>query len=584
MNPFEHTCASRQRSKKVKNATKAWICDKVMDWVRDKPDIGAKELQNRLLQTHFVEINYKRVHAGYQLALDKVYGDWKNSFDGLYSWKAEVEKRSPGSVIIIEHHLVREKHHFKRMFVAFKASVDGFHKGCRPYLSIDSTFLTGRFRSQLATACAVDGHNWLFPVVFAIMECEDSDNWEWFMEKLHDCIGDPLGLAICTDAGKGLSAVKTVFRNAEHRECMRHLVTNFKKKFRGKVFDENLWPAAYAWQPEQFDEHMSKMIEANPDVHTYLTENHPNLWMRCKFSELTKVDYVTNNLAESFNSWIRKFKAMHVSDLADRMRQKLMVKYDQRRRIGRSMSGLILPHIYNDLKMRSHGLKYRIQRSDDDIAEVYGKHWTFAKDQLVDFKHVVDLKHMTCTCRSWQISGKPCPHAIAFITYLREENLQLYVDKSYTIEKFRSAYEGRIPALTDKKQWPKPDKGFFLYPPLLRRPAGRPVTHRYKAAHEGGYKKKRRGSAHKCPICHKHGHHWNTCRDGDPEAKEALALLAAQRSVFFHIPFKTFIRLLFHTCTFTLLHCSKTEKKRKKQEEAATEGGSKRDNTNLPKR
>jgi hypothetical protein len=326
------------------------------------------------------------------------------------------------------------------------------------------------------------------------------------------------------------------------------------------------------------------MIEANPDVHTYLTENHPNLWMRCKFSELTKVDYVTNNLAESFNSWIRKFKAMHVSDLADRMRQKLMVKYDQRRRIGRSMSGLILPHIYNDLKMRSHGLKYRIQRSDDDIAEVYGKHWTFAKDQLVDFKHVVDLKHKTCTCRSWQISGKPCPHAIAFITHLREENLQLYVDKSYTIEKFRSAYEGRIPALTDKKQWPKPDKGFFLYPPLLRRPAGRLVTHRYKASHEGGYKKKRRGSAHKCPICHKHGHHWNTCRDGDPEAKEALALLAAQRSVFFHIPFKTFIRLLFHTCTFTLLHCSKTEKKRKKQEEAATEGGSKRDNTNLPKR
>jgi zinc finger SWIM domain-containing protein 3 len=152
----------------------------------------------------------------------------------LYSWKAEVEKRSPGSVIIIEHHLVREKHHFKRMFVAFKASVDGFHKGCRPYLSIDSTFLTRRFRGQLATACAVDGHNWLFPVVFAIMECEDSDNWEWFMEKLHDCIGDPLGLAICTDAGKGLSAVKTVFRNAEHRECMRHLVTNLRRSFAGR--------------------------------------------------------------------------------------------------------------------------------------------------------------------------------------------------------------------------------------------------------------------------------------------------------------------------------------------------------------
>jgi hypothetical protein len=191
-----------------------------MDWVKDNPDIGAKELQNRILQTHFVEINYKRVHAGYQLALDKVYGTWKDNFDSLYSWKAEVERRSPGSMVIIEHHSVREKHHFKRMLIAFKACVDGFLNGCRPYHSIGSTFLTGRFRGQLATVCAVDGHNWLFPVVFAIKECEDSENWEWFMEKLHDCIGDPIGLAICTDAGKGLNVIKTVLKNAEHRECI----------------------------------------------------------------------------------------------------------------------------------------------------------------------------------------------------------------------------------------------------------------------------------------------------------------------------------------------------------------------------
>jgi hypothetical protein len=31
-----------------------------------------------------------------------------------------------------------------------------------------------------------------------------------------------------------------------HRECRRHLVTNFKKRFHGKVYDENLWPAALA--------------------------------------------------------------------------------------------------------------------------------------------------------------------------------------------------------------------------------------------------------------------------------------------------------------------------------------------------
>jgi hypothetical protein len=66
------------------------------------------------------------------------------------------------------------------------------------------------------------------------------------MERLHDVIGDPSGLAICTDVGKDLAEVKSIFTIVEHRECMRHLVTNFKKKFNGKVYDENLWPAAYA--------------------------------------------------------------------------------------------------------------------------------------------------------------------------------------------------------------------------------------------------------------------------------------------------------------------------------------------------
>jgi hypothetical protein len=31
------------------------------------------------------------------------------------------------------------------------------------------------------------------------MECENSDNWKWFVERLHDVIGGPPDLAMCTD-------------------------------------------------------------------------------------------------------------------------------------------------------------------------------------------------------------------------------------------------------------------------------------------------------------------------------------------------------------------------------------------------
>jgi len=50
-----------------------------------------------------------------------------------------------------------------------KPYVEGFLRGCRPYLAIDSTLLTGKFRGQLCIACAVDGHNWMYPVAIRVL-------------------------------------------------------------------------------------------------------------------------------------------------------------------------------------------------------------------------------------------------------------------------------------------------------------------------------------------------------------------------------------------------------------------------------
>jgi len=48
---------------------------------------------------------------------------------------------------------------------------------------------------------------------------------------------DSPGLTIHTDAYKGLAyAVNKVFKgDVEHHECFRHLMANFRKKFKGDV-------------------------------------------------------------------------------------------------------------------------------------------------------------------------------------------------------------------------------------------------------------------------------------------------------------------------------------------------------------
>jgi hypothetical protein len=93
------------------------------------------------------------------------------------------------------------KKRFNRLFFALKACVDGFLQGCRPYLALDSTFLNGRFRGQLCVACAVDGHNRMYPVAVGFIDSETNPNREWFMERLKEAIGNLVGLTFSTDCG-----------------------------------------------------------------------------------------------------------------------------------------------------------------------------------------------------------------------------------------------------------------------------------------------------------------------------------------------------------------------------------------------
>jgi hypothetical protein len=315
---LRHTCSSARTSKVVKNATKFWIFDKVKDWLMENSSLRAKELQRRLKDKYKVQVPYRRVYDGKELAHKELFGSWDSSFNNLYRFKLEVERCSPGSFVVIYHHKILEQIRFNRLFFAMKPCIDGFLNGCRPYLAIDSTFLTGRFRGQLACAVAVDGHNWMYLVAVGVFDSETTENWKWFLERLRDAIGVPQGLAICTDAGQAVMAgVKDVFPTAEHRECMLHLVKNFKKQYNGKIFEDHLWPAAYSWSPYFFEKHWKAMEEAYPAAMNYIRQSHNKIWARSQFWTHCKVDYVTNNLAECFNNWIKKIKGLNLDDLMD---------------------------------------------------------------------------------------------------------------------------------------------------------------------------------------------------------------------------------------------------------------------------
>jgi len=314
--------------------------------------------------------------------------------------------------------------------------------------------------------------------------------------------------------GKGIDkAVTKIFSNGvEHRECMRHLVKNFQKRFRGEVFEKNLWPASRCYRMTTHERHWNEMHKACPKATNWLLENHKQLWARAKFNTTTKCDYVTNNIAETFNSWIREHKSLPVLDLMDKIRQLIMERFCTRRNLASKLSGFkILPHVMKVLHEKSRSLNYSIHRSGPMVGEVGG-----VNKDLVPWRFIVDLDNHECTCRGWQLTGLPCVHAIAFIG-TRRVLLKDFVHPYYYVQKFIAAYASAVPPMPDKEEWEKVDLGFKLLPPLCYRAAGRPRKRRIVGSEEGGTSSR---GKRRCKRCGGFGHLQKTCNETvhDPDA------------------------------------------------------------------
>jgi hypothetical protein len=158
-------------------ANNHWVMDRVLGWLAKDPTIGATELKKKLEEQYHLQLSYYVVWDSKSMALDQLKGEWDDSFEHAFSFKAEVEKTNLESLVDIEYKQVENKMRFTRMFVALKAYVDGFLNGCRPFLGVDSTHLTRKWKGQLASTTSIDGHNWMFPVCYGVFGSETTENW-----------------------------------------------------------------------------------------------------------------------------------------------------------------------------------------------------------------------------------------------------------------------------------------------------------------------------------------------------------------------------------------------------------------------
>ena len=94
----------------------------------------------------------------------------------------------------------------------------------------------------------------------------------------------------------------------EHIICCRHLYNNLRKQHPSIMIRELFWKAAKATYAHEFERIMNEMKDIDDGAYNWLKGHTTTVWARHMFRTDTLSDTVINNMCESFNSGILKFR------------------------------------------------------------------------------------------------------------------------------------------------------------------------------------------------------------------------------------------------------------------------------------
>ena len=210
--------------------------------------------------------------------------------------------------------MVDDQQHFKYFFLALGASIHGW-KHCRPVISVDGTFLKGKYRDTLLLATAQDGDNHLFPLAMAIVDSENDKSWHWFLSQLRYAYGVRDEMVIVSDRNSSIpKAVHSVFPECKYAICMQHLWSNMKSKFGKSYIQPLFYNCAKAYTVKQYEYWRGLLVAGNTRIEKYIDDANPQLWARCMFPG-RRFNLMTTNISECLNSVLKEARGWPVACL-----------------------------------------------------------------------------------------------------------------------------------------------------------------------------------------------------------------------------------------------------------------------------
>ena len=128
-----------------------------------------------------------------------------------------------------------------------------------------------------------------------------------------------------------MPAIVELSPHSEHRYCVRHIHTNFRKTFRGKALKDQLWMCARATHPSAYERALENLKVMSLCAFEYMSKIEPQHRSRSHFQTQFKCDILLNNLCECFNSHILEGRIKGIITMNEMIRTQLMKRILKRR-------------------------------------------------------------------------------------------------------------------------------------------------------------------------------------------------------------------------------------------------------------
>ena len=299
------------------------------------------------------------------------------------------------------------------------------------------------------------------------------------------------------------------------RFCARHIYANFRSSYPGDNYKKMFWKASRSSNLFHFNAALDSIGEVDIKAKQWLKKIDPHYWSRFAYDQYIRCDHVTNNMTEAFNKMLGTHRAHTYLQLLEFIRRMVMTKLQQRKEECDAWKDVLPPRVNARIVKNSKASRQlTIIAAGAQEYELLGPDGTFA----------VKLREYHCGCGSWQISGIPCPHAMAAIshscgTQSLKDWVPNFVHQSLSKSAYIQTYRGMIHPLPDQKMWPPIEKAELLPPPYQTQP-GRPKMQRKREAGEKA-KGSRTGTVI-CTLCNMAGHNKRTCKSNKPSRKQKV--------------------------------------------------------------